>query len=964
MNNNKNLRGLLWLGSAGALLIIGGIVAILAANWVSVPFFLQVTLALLPLTLSLGAAVWYWKRKESTIELEEVIGCAWAGSIVCAVALLARILQLPSDGFAFCVTMTVLLTAVTVSMRSTAALVMQVGFLDAILSTRPEVFLWSSDGDGTLLITMLLCSLLVLPRFIELWKRTSVSAIVLRYFASIWCCIHLLALNFLFEECAPFWHSFLNLTLGTGLLFLLAVWVEQRRAAWDRPLMCFSMLFMGIVCVTDCFIAKAGLHWIEAVLVFVLFAIFIRKIGRSEFILAGLVPAVLLFSPKGINFMLAFFQGIAPSLELAAQPGHWAGNILIILIATTILIVGLIRGSRFVANFSMLFLLAFCFSLLAQYSVSLMTLGFVFIACGFLFWVINFYFARLAERMNNRFPTLATPYYFPTYQLSPKVCCITKRIFCIVGLICCLAQIVVPTWMLIKRHIILTKGERIELTVSIFDPRDFFAGKYVYLDCQNLPEALKECSSRNYLRYYCDERYAGEFENSIRDNKSATLIVRLWRKQALAEALFIDGEPAYEYVRRKRVIEKVPVEGCGEVTILCTPQKAATQVLVDGDSQLLPAWVKSRSMLVPVLTGIDSVWDELLIKTGAVTPRHVTAIPHPAWMDLWISGQLVPQEAFLPVTSHQREKRFPERQFFAWGTFSENAMLPIFTGLPQNISSSQTFDELARQYYEILVKRYRESYREIWDGENVFSVLPPTDRTHAQQIFTAFNLALPEAHWYIFATSTPLPEGFPWDLPLDRFTVITPTPPTKKEIAWIYAPTSGTPLQTIVNFCNDEEGNCEGWLNDADSPTPTPQLYWERCDKLFTDASTTYNLEKELIAVLKARLQQTTKTTPEDQECYAVVALWVRQYLAEHPTDEIAQQWLQRIETLSTYNLKRDSFDNSQSAEDFAQWHLRNYRTLPDWKMFAPAQHPIPLSREDWEAFINYFFKIEGIEFL
>ncbi len=111
------------------------------------------------------------------------------------------------------------------------------------------------------------------------------------------------------------------------------------------------------------------------------------------------------------------------------------------------------------------------------------------------------------------------------------------------------AQALVPAWMLLKHHLILTKGEKVTVSVTYYDPRDLFMGHYVQLSVNGKkPDALYGIP-QNYLRYYCDQRYAKALDSGIRNGK-AELDVRVWRGSALAEELRIDGMPAYEYVEK------------------------------------------------------------------------------------------------------------------------------------------------------------------------------------------------------------------------------------------------------------------------------------------------------------------------------------------------------------------------------------------------------------------------------
>ncbi len=122
-----------------------------------------------------------------------------------------------------------------------------------------------------------------------------------------------------------------------------------------------------------------------------------------------------------------------------------------------------------------------------------------------------------------------------------------------------LAQLLVPVGMLLKHHLILTRGEKVTVDVTFYDPRDLFMGHYVQLSiAEDTPPAL-EGAPKNYLRYYCDQRYAKAIDVGVRKAK-AELDVRVWRGSALAEELRIDGIPAYEYVDKKGNAASNPIE--------------------------------------------------------------------------------------------------------------------------------------------------------------------------------------------------------------------------------------------------------------------------------------------------------------------------------------------------------------------------------------------------------------------
>ena len=926
MEQTKHLKGLLWLGTISAALVLGGIISILAANWVSVPFIVQILLALLPLGGALGTLVWYVKRNQPAFEIEEVLGTAWSGGILCSIALLARILQLPSDGFAFCVTMTLLLSAVTYFTRSTFALFMQIGFLFAIVPLK------HSQDEKTLFFTLLLCALPLLPRLREIWHRQSVFGTILRYLLSICASVYVSLLIHLFLE-AQFFDLPENihqlLPIAHALLFMLGLWIEQRRPGWNRPLTTLSACTMTIYCLVTMFMPHVYLHWISAIILFIPLLVLIRKIIRSELVLLFLLPTTLIASGQG-----------------------WIGNFTLILVTTALLILGLLRGSRFIANIALLFLLAFCFTLMAQYNAELMTCGIVFIICGLLFLAINICFARFSNRLIHRFPTLAEPAFLPALPLAPRTSQLLKRILLGLAVVGCIAQLLIPGWLLLKHHLILTRGERFELTVSLYDPRDLFAGRYVSLTCNELPDAFKAVK-RNFLRYYCDERYAYAYEVAVRKNVQSTLIVRLWRGEALAEALLINGIPAHEYIQQlaqKHPQATSPVRSKPLTFIALTPQAATSLALLTASDtnhfveHLYPD--QTDSVRFPIFVGMDSVWNKVLNEIAA--KRHPADIPHPIWMDRWMKGETLPPEAFLPTTEKERAARFPEYWSFTYHGWRHQVMLPVFTGLPSTITSDKSFEEAATCYYKHLVDTYPDS----WKSECLFTTCAPKDASQAQQIWAVLSKALPNAHWFIFETAS-LPEGFPWNLPTERITLVSPTPPPAN-LSWIYQPTENTPLQeSFARFQN--EAACQGWCSADSDTNPIAFAYWQQYNTLANDPTHAFAPKQAFESALNAYLAQPPETatlTDDLRLLYSLAGMTLRQTLAQAPTDTIAAEWLQRIDALLQQDCRQRRFAMATSATAYAQWHLRNYGAFPDWNTLGT---PLPrFTPEDWRTLAQH----------
>lgn len=70
----KTLNSTIWLGTMGSLLIVGGIIALLASNWVYIPFFVQVAIAFIPLVLGWIGFVMLVIRGITSLSYHEILG--------------------------------------------------------------------------------------------------------------------------------------------------------------------------------------------------------------------------------------------------------------------------------------------------------------------------------------------------------------------------------------------------------------------------------------------------------------------------------------------------------------------------------------------------------------------------------------------------------------------------------------------------------------------------------------------------------------------------------------------------------------------------------------------------------------------------------------------------------------------------------------------------------------------------
>ena len=889
--SQMQLKGMFWLGLAGVSLILGGIISILAANWVHVPFVAQVCLALAPLAISL-VGVWCYQRKgEPRDDVEEVLGTAWAGSVLCAVALLARVLQLSSDAFAFCATMVVLLAAVTWRLRSVMASLVQLGFLFALFERDVPSFLGFPDEVCSFTV-LLLGGALTAPRLWANCRLTGVRGVFAKAVAVIALYSYasaLVARTIDFLDVSRYFPGIL-LTLFSGFAAVW-FWLEQRVTSWKRPLSLFGIVVVGS------FVLFSGsdylIMWPFGVVVLIGLACMWRWVVRSNAVLLCLVPLVCLCREWEV----------------------W-GDGLIVLGISAIMVVGLVRGSRLVANTALVFLLIFCSSIIVQYDAKLMLLGLLFVVSGLLLSVLNRYFARLSGWVNQRYPALCETVYLRPFPLPSAVFqASVKRLLLRLAVVILVAQVVVPGWMLVKRHLILTRGEVVELDVSVLDPRDLFAGRYVRLWCNEIPDALKGVP-QHYLRYYCDERYAADFERAvIAASEKALLRVRLWRGNALAEELLIGDLPAYDYVQQQKEPKKTlmdfgkvrmgyAIEACAEVGVV------APATNFDHTQ---------RNTYAPLLLGMDEIWRTYLASLQIDATHRV---PHLLWMDKWLANEDLPAEAFPVMTPKQYERHLEALR----DLHVRHWLLPAFTGWPKTLPACDlSFEERAARYYQV-IKEKVPTWR---FNEEFFSVHPPRDETEATAIWNAMDTACKTSQWFIVVKDQSLPEGFPWTLPAKRIWVISQTPPDQT-VNWIKW------FPDVKTFERETEEalaaipNCKGWMVNATFAEWEP-VQGDEAELRATIAQTAKSLNADC-----SPLQQLSELELHLTALYQLLQLQQRETTPQLTAD------LQQLETWLTYIQKAILFTTAEDTEAYQQWHLRHNGQKATELPSLHWQHTIP----------------------
>ncbi len=387
-----SLKGVLWFGVSGAMLILIGLVAMLAANWHWVPFPAQIAVAFAPLVVAWGWCLRLWRQGWDDVAAEEVLGAIWAGGVICAVALLGRILQLASDEFAFCAVVTALLLPIVWLLRSKAAWFVCVGFAIAAACLVEEIGgLTRAQEAAGMLAVVAVCTVALTPRTVAQWRVGGADGVAWRWLialgTSVWLIVASVALVG-FLDCCMGWSE----TVVTALLVLFlaafgffAVSVERGRAPHDRPLSLF--LTFGV------FVLMFG------------FAAFGADIGLSgpAFPLwaVGAVTLLACVAPvcRGRLRDEGVFLFLAPAVcaTLATESG-WVSLAGTLAVGIAALAHGVVVGRRMVANEGLILTLGATWSGAVAAEANLMLRGGVLVVGGVALLALNLLIARRARK--------------------------------------------------------------------------------------------------------------------------------------------------------------------------------------------------------------------------------------------------------------------------------------------------------------------------------------------------------------------------------------------------------------------------------------------------------------------------------------------------------------------------------------------------------------------------------------
>ncbi len=385
----KTLQSTLWLGTAGALLILGGISALLASNWVRVPFAAQLAVAFTPLLC--GWAGFFYVARRETIPLawSEILGIVWSGGVICSIALLGRILQLSSSAFLFCLAVAALLLPIVYVLRTTAAWLAFLGFAMAAAIEKSDSYLSQPPEILIALAILVATGALLATRLRFAWRETNLYALGQRYLAALGSCA---LASTLFFTCHEFLDEFSFSTRldvffaflpSLPLPLLIGAFVERENTARGRPTMIFgslllafvSLILIGLTDSNDTFL------WQPIPLAVVTLALFLFALHRlrhlREALFLLLVPLVA----------LAYTYGL-PLLCLMLAIG----------VGTVVITAGVRTGERMLANEGLIFVIASAFTLFIKTDMALTLQGFFLILSGLALVALNVVLTRLETK--------------------------------------------------------------------------------------------------------------------------------------------------------------------------------------------------------------------------------------------------------------------------------------------------------------------------------------------------------------------------------------------------------------------------------------------------------------------------------------------------------------------------------------------------------------------------------------
>ncbi len=371
----KVLHSTLWLGTAGALLIIGGISALLASNWVRVPFVAQVMIAFTPLVCGWVGYLLLVRRATISLAQSEILGIVWTGGVICSIALLGRILQLSSSAFLFCASVAVLLLPIVFALRSTMAWLAAIGFAIAAAISQMD-----ANKDWQALAFLVPMCGIVYARVSFAWREATLSVLGQRWLMAV------SAIPFAITTAVALYEwsdsQILSFLLILALPLVVGALLERLETPLKRPFMILGSMMFCITALVLIATAREGegLLWMEVVaLVGALGLLF----GFARFLL----------QKEGLFLLLL------PLAALALMSGESLICLTLALgVGAAVITVGVRTGQRMLANEGLLFTIITAFVLFAMVDMTLTLQGFFLVLSGIAMIALNFVLTRLNEK--------------------------------------------------------------------------------------------------------------------------------------------------------------------------------------------------------------------------------------------------------------------------------------------------------------------------------------------------------------------------------------------------------------------------------------------------------------------------------------------------------------------------------------------------------------------------------------
>jgi uncharacterized membrane protein len=401
------------LCSLGALLIGIGVIALLAANWDVLSRPMRALLALLPLTLCVGAYLQGLRKGWRSIGLFEPLGIFWAISVGAGLALIAQTYQISGDEEAFALAWTLMLLPTLYATRSVSV---GVGYFIGL-------FVWAclASDNGNVRMAYWLLACLAIPFIVSLRKESPGGIRAgLMMWGVVLCSTAAVGVT-IGEDLTLLWvliysGAFASLLLG-GIL------CEPKNVSiWQTPMRTFGAFGLAVllylltfefpweeICRGSFYRLELTSSWgvlsIGSALVFLtpalsIVLLVIAYCKKQSGITSILVRALVGFAPILIVILCRIVSAntnYEDAAERAGTTAMWVTVYLACLGIATI-VNGIVRSKMLYVNGGVLIVLGLILGKFFTSEFSFTVKGIAFIVCGCLFFAVNMLASRQMKK--------------------------------------------------------------------------------------------------------------------------------------------------------------------------------------------------------------------------------------------------------------------------------------------------------------------------------------------------------------------------------------------------------------------------------------------------------------------------------------------------------------------------------------------------------------------------------------